>query len=88
VAYARVSSHDQKDDRERQKPVRERYGGRQGWIFEVVADLGSGMNDHKHGLKRLLNAIVTDEVGRPVMTHKDRLLCLGAERVLAIGEAK
>lgn len=43
VAYARVSSHDQKDDLERQKRVLELYCARQGWTFEVIADLGSGM---------------------------------------------
>jgi predicted site-specific integrase-resolvase len=88
VAYARVSSHDQKDDLERQKQVLELYCARQGWTFEVVADLGSGMNYHKKGLKRLLGAIIDDEVGRLVITHKDRLLRFGAELVFAICEAK
>jgi predicted site-specific integrase-resolvase len=36
VAYARVSSHDQKDDLERQKQVLEIYCARQGWTFEVI----------------------------------------------------
>lgn len=53
VAYARVSSHDQKADLERQKQVLELYCARQGWTFEILADLGSGMNYHKKGLKRL-----------------------------------
>lgn len=88
VAYARVSSHDQKDDLERQKQVLELYCARQGWTFEVIADLGSGMNYHKKGLKRLLNMILADEVGRLVITHKDRLLRFGAELVFAICEAK
>ena len=44
VAYARVSSHDQNADLERQKQVRELYCARQGGTFEVVADLGSGMH--------------------------------------------
>jgi putative resolvase len=88
VAYARVSSHDQKDDLERQKQVLEIYCARQGWTFEVVADLGSGMNYHKKGLKRLLNDILADQVGRLVVTHKDRLLRFGAELVFAICEAK
>ncbi len=52
IAYARVSSADQQDDLERQKQVLELYCARQGWIFEVMADLGSGMNYHKKGLKR------------------------------------
>ena len=88
VAYARVSSHDHKDDLERQKQVLERYCARQGWTFEVVADLGSGMNYHKKGLKRLLDAIVDAQIGRLVITHKDRLLRFGAEFVFALCEAK
>jgi putative resolvase len=88
VAYARVSSHDQKDDLERQKQVLELYCAQQGWTFEVVADLGSGVNYHKKGLKRLLEAIIEGSVGRLVITHKDRLLRFGAELVFAICEAK
>lgn len=88
IAYARVSSHDQKDDLERQKQVLELYCARQGWTFEVVADLGSGMNYHKKGLKRLLESVLENQVGRLVLTHKDRLLRFGAELVFAICEAK
>ena len=88
VAYARVSSHDQKGDLDRQKQVLEVYCARQGWTFEVISDLGSGMNYRKKGLKRLLGAILDGEVGRLVITHKDRLLRFGAELVFAICEAK
>ena len=38
IAYARVSSHDQKNDLERQKQVLELYCAKQGWKFEVIAD--------------------------------------------------
>ena len=88
IAYARVSSPDQKDDLERQKQVLELYCARQGWTFAVVADLGSGMNYHKKGLKRLLNDILADRIERLVITHKDRLLRFGAELVFAMCEAK
>lgn len=88
VAYARVSSHDQRNDLERQKQVLELYCARQGWTFEVIADLGSGMNYKKKGLKRLLESIIDGEVGRLVITHKDRLLRFGAELVFSICEAK
>ncbi len=88
IAYARVSSHDQKDDLERQKQVLGLYCERQGWTFEVIADLGSGMNYHKKGLKKLLVAIIDGQIGRLVITHKDRLLRFGAELVFAICEAK
>jgi putative resolvase len=88
LAYARVSSNDQKADLERQKQVLELYCAKQGWTFEILADLGSGMNYHKKGLRRLLQAIIEGQVGRLVISHKDRLLRFGAELVFAICEAK
>ncbi|MHB8254990.1 MAG: IS607 family transposase [Acidiferrobacter sp.] len=88
VAYARVSSHDQKDNLEHQKQILERYCVRQGWTFKVIADLGSGMNYRKKGLRRLLNDVIDGRVGRLIITHKDRLLRFGAELVFAIFEAK
>ncbi len=88
IAYARVSSHDQKDDLERQRQGLELYCAKQGWTFEVIADLGSGMNYNKKGLKRLLDEIIEGRVGRLVIAHKDRLLRFGAELVFAICEAK
>jgi putative resolvase len=88
IAYARVSSHEQKEDLERQKQVLELYCARQGWTFEVVTDVGSGMNYHKKGLKRLLDDIIEGRVGRLVVAHKDRLLRFGAELIFAICEAK
>ena len=88
IAYARVSSHDQKGDLERQKQVLELYCAKQGWTFELLADLGSGMNYHKKGLRRLLRAIIEGEISRLVISHNDRLLRFGAELVFAVCEAK
>ena len=88
VAYARVSSHDQKNDLERQKQVLELFCSKNGWTFDIISDLGSGMNYQKKGLRKLLDAILDDGVGRLVLTHKDRLLRFGAELVFAICEAK
>ena len=87
VAYARVSSSDQKDDLERQIQVLELYCAKQGWTFEIINDLGSGMNYHKKGLKTLLDGILNDEIGRLVLTHKDRLLRFGAELIFTLCEA-
>ena len=88
LAYARVSSHDQKLDLERQKKVLELYCASHGWSYEIISDLGSGMNYYKKGLKKLLNAILEGSVGRLVLTHKDRLLRFGAELVFALCEAR
>ena len=88
VAYARVSSADQKGDLERQKQVLELFCASHGWTYEVIADLGSGMNYRKKGLLRLLNMLIDGEIERLVVTHKDRLLRFGAEMVFAVCEMK
>ena len=64
------------------------YCASKGWTFEIVSDLGSGMNYNKKGLKRLINSILIGEIGRLVITHKDRLLRFGAELIFSICEMK
>jgi transposase A len=88
IAYARVSSHDQKDDLIRQVQILEMYCSKQGFNYEVIQDLGSGMNYYKKGLTKLLNLVLEGQVKRLVLTHKDRLLRFGAELVFSICEAK
>ena len=88
IAYARVSTHDQKEDLLRQEKMLEFFCASQGWTFKIISDLGSGLNYNKKGLKNLLQLIITGEVGRLVLTHKDRLLRFGAELIFAICEEK
>jgi predicted site-specific integrase-resolvase len=42
IAYARVSSHDQKEDLLRQAQMLSSYCASHGWNYEVIQDLGSG----------------------------------------------
>lgn len=86
IAYARVSSHDQKDDLVRQCQVLESFCAAHGWTHEVIQDLGSGLNYDKKGLKTLLRRICAGNVDRLVVTHKDRLLRFGSELVFALCE--
>lgn len=86
ICYARVSSHDQKDDLDRQHAMLETYCAAKGWRSEIIRDLGSGMNYHKEGLQRLLELILRKKMRRLVLTHKDRLLRFGAELVFALCE--
>lgn len=84
VCYARVSSHDQKDDLERQHAMLESYCAAKGWRAEVIKDLGSGMNYRKPGLNKILEMILRKQMRRLVITHKDRLLRFGSELVFAL----
>jgi predicted site-specific integrase-resolvase len=86
LAYARVSSHDQKDDLVTQVALLESFCAANGWSYEVVQDLGSGLNDNKRGLRQLIKRLCRGDVGRLVLTHKDRLLRFGSEIVFALCE--
>jgi putative resolvase len=86
VGYARVSSHDQKDDLTRQVIVLESYCAKHGWGFEIIQDLGSGMNYKKKGLIRLIKLITSYQVERLVLTHKDRLLRFGSDLIFTLCE--
>ena len=88
IAYARVSSHDQKQDLKRQAELLSNYCTSKGWQYEVIQDLGSGMNYKKKGLKRLINLILEKKISRLVLTHKDRLLRFGSELIFTLCELK
>ena len=88
IAYARVSSHDQKQDLARQALLLSNYCTNQGWTYEIIQDLGSGMNYYKKGLKRLLDLILNGKIKRLVLTHKDRLLRFGADPIFALCQSR
>ena len=85
IAYARVSTHDQKHDLETRVERLKMECQSHGWPdAEVIADLGSGMNYTKKGLRRLLGLLFRQEVGRLVVMRRDRLLRFGAELVFEL----
>ena len=63
IAYARVSSHDQKEDLIRQQQVLEMYCANQGWTFELISDLGSGMGGVSKSMLTLNEAIIDVKKG-------------------------
>lgn len=86
VAYARVSSHDQKEDLKRQELVLESYCAKQGYDFELISDLGSGMNYKKKGLVKVIKLLCSGQIDRLVIAHKDRLLRFGSELIFTLCE--
>jgi predicted site-specific integrase-resolvase len=88
IGYARVSSHDQKRDLQTQKEMLESFCASHGWTYEIIDDLGSGMNYNKKGLKRLIDLILDYHITRLVLTHKDRLLRFGAELIFTLCELR
>ena len=89
LIYARVSSHDQKSDLERQRLRLEAFALASGWgNTETICDLGSGLNFNKKGLIRLIGLILHRRMSRLVLENKDRLLRFGAELVIRLCESQ
>lgn len=79
IGYCRVSSAKQKDDLERQVQNVKAYLLAQGKPFEIIEDIGSGINYNKKGLRELLQKIIDRKVEKIVVLYKDRLLRFGYE---------
>lgn len=81
IGYCRVSSQKQKDDLGRQIESVRTYLIAQGKPFEIIQDIGSGINYQKRGLQELIQRINKDEVEKVVVLDKDRLLRFGFELI-------
>ena len=81
IGYCRVSSNKQKDDLERQIENVKTYLIAKGQPFEIISDIGSGINYKKKGLKELIRQISQNKVEKVVVLYKDRLLQFGFELV-------
>lgn len=81
IGYCRVSSLKQKDDLVRQVENMRTYLMAQGRPFEIITDIGSGVNYKKKGLRELVRLITQNEVDKIVVVYKDRLLRFGYELI-------
>lgn len=86
IGYCRVSSAKQKDDLERQIESVTAYLLAQGKPFEIIKDIGSGINYSKKGLRELISRITASEADKVVVLYKDRLLRFGFELVEYLAE--
>ena len=77
ICYCRVSSNKQKDDLLRQiNYMKERYPD-----YEIISDIGSGLNFNRSGLNKLINYPLNREIGEVVVSYKDRLARFGIELI-------
>ena len=81
IGYCRVSSNKQKDDLERQIENMKMYLTAQGKPYEIISDIGSGINYKNKGLREIIKRISQNKVEKVVVLYKDRLLRFGFELV-------
>ena len=81
IGYARVSSKNESDDLERQVDNLRTYIESKYSSYEIITDIGSGINYKKPGLKKLIDMVNKKQVDIIVVLSKDRLLRFGFELV-------
>jgi len=79
LVYCRCSTHKQEENLERQVGRVLEHCAKQGWQVELFKEIGSGLNDNRAQLKRLLARVAADDVARVVVEFKDRLARFGFE---------
>jgi predicted site-specific integrase-resolvase len=84
LAYARVSRSDQLSDLETQKKKLASFCEKKFSHFELISDLGSGLNYKKNGLNKLMSRIFRREVSHLVLNHKDWFLRFGSEIIFSL----
>ncbi|AEF38968.1 Resolvase domain protein [Hoyosella subflava DQS3-9A1] len=81
VVYARVSSHDQRADLDRQVARLTQWATANGHVVgEVVTEVGSGLNGKRPKIRRVLSDPSASVV---VVEHRDRLARFGVEHLEA-----
>lgn len=81
IGYCRVSTPSQKNDLETQISNIKSYMYAKGYQFEIITDIGSGINYKKKGLQELIKRINHQEISKVVILYKDSLLRFGYELV-------
>lgn len=81
IGYCRVSTPSQKDDLENQVNNMKTYMYAKGYSFDIITDVGSGINYKKKGLLELVNKINNREISKIVILYKDRLVRFGYELI-------
>lgn len=77
ICYCRVSSYKQKDDLARQiEFMREKFPD-----YEIIKDIGSGLNFKRKGLLALLESTSCGDVEKIVVAHRDRLSRFGYDLI-------
>lgn len=77
ICYCRVSSQKQKEDLKRQ----EEYMKNKYPTYEIISDIGSGLNFERKGLNKIIDMGIKGEIEILVVAYKDRLARFGYELI-------
>lgn len=85
ILYARVSSNEQKDNGDLDRQIAyiiEKSKDYNLSNIDIIKEVGSGLNDSRSGLNKILKMVVNKEVNRVFVLYKERLTRFGFNYIL------
>lgn len=77
LCYCRVSSHDQREDLDKQiQYLKAKYPN-----HIIISDIGSGINFKRKGLLEIIDLAINNKIAELVITYKDRLCRIGYDLI-------
>ena len=86
VLYVRISKYENKNDLLMQKEQMELYAMARGYSFEVIEDVGSGVNFERAGFRKVMELVVENKLSKIVVNWKNRLARIGFDLIEFICE--
>ena len=86
IGYCRVDSSKQKEELKKQQEDLRTYLLAQGKPFEIISDIGSGMDYKRKGLQELIKRITNGSIAKIVILHEDKLTIFGFQLIACIAE--
>lgn len=81
VVYCRVSSSSQREDLNNQEKYLSEFANGRGYVFDVVKEIGGGMNMNRPKFMEIVKGIINGSVGTLIVAHKDRLTRFGFDLI-------
>ena len=87
AVYGRVSTHRQKEDLGRQVKFLSDSARNDGFTPKIYKDIGSGLNDKRKGIRKLIRDALTGKFDRVYVTYLDRMARFGTRIMLDVLES-
>lgn len=81
IGYCRVNSSKEKDELQQQIDYIKTYMYAKGYQFEIISEIGSGVDYNRKKLNQLIYCITNSEIEKVVVLNKERLLTIGFELI-------
>lgn len=87
IGFCRVNRKSRSEELERQIQALKSYMDQKDWHYQIISEVGSGLDYNRKGLSEVLTLILDHKVGKLVAVRRDSLVRYGHEMIETICKA-